>query len=148
MSPICFVVIFVQTLLLPVTDLKEKRPVASYGRPFLSLLGFSYPHTAYRLTTVSILRYATTMLLKIRMLSFAYYLWIILFRYCFDCKFTLFLSIYKLFVDKNCNFDYFLSLFALFHPSFRPYTLLYILSSPKKVENRIFLSLQLIENQK
>ena len=83
MSPICFVVIFVQTLLLPVTDLKEKRPVASYGRPFLSLLGFSYPHTAYRLTTVSILRYATTMLLKIRMLSFAYYLWIILFRYCF-----------------------------------------------------------------
>ena len=72
----------------------------------------------------------------------------LLFRYCFDCKFTLFLSIYKLFVDKNCNFDYFLSLFAHFHPSFRPYTLLYILSSPKKVENRIFLSLQLIENQK
>ena len=45
------------------TDLKEKRPVASYGRPLLSLYGTSYPHTAVRLTTVSILRYATTMLL-------------------------------------------------------------------------------------
>lgn len=52
----------------------KKKTCRKLRQAFLYSYGLSYPHTAYRLTTVSILRYATNMLLKIRMLSFAYYL--------------------------------------------------------------------------